>query len=328
MKGLNIKKIITSQTTLPMLFPYLNIKLPFFVYLLIHITLKCNRTCDHCYQSDSFYEKSEMDISLLEDIFKERSKMFFKPFVHLFGGEPLFFKKMEELMRLVEKYKVKLSLTTNGDLLNNNTKFFKSQFVKQVNISVNPPALENLEEYCLQMVSSIEKLKTANPALIINLNYNLNPKHYMYLLKVFCFFSKACGKGLVDVFVIQHYMHTKIKDVCDFDCAKIKTMLAVVKKTKADFSVRILPQVKDIDTYYQSSDFMSHKCYAPFFGLSVLPNGKVAAGGAVFGCNVVLGDLQKESLADVWRSDKLKQFTLRMRKKLPQACIRCCQKIY
>lgn len=324
----NIKKIVAGKKNFLMLFPYLNLKMFFPLYLLIHITMECNRRCSYCYQHDGSYGEGDISLELLENVLKERSKMFFKPHVHLFGGEPLFFKDIDALFLLLKKYKTTVSLTTNGDLISQKVGLFQSPFVRQVNISLNPPTGKDLKMHLVKMLESVRAVKDANPSLVVNLNYNLNPDDYLLLYDVFSFFKKNTEPGLIDVFVVQHFMHKEIKSVCEFDCVKIREMFELIKGAKTDFDVVFLPEVDAIETYYEGKKFMSRKCYVPFFGLSIYPKGEVKAGGGVFGCNVALGNLQEDTLLNIWKGKKQKHFNDGIRKKLASDCIRCCQKLY
>lgn len=324
----NIKKIVAGKTRLGMIFPFLNITFKNPFYLLLHITMKCNRSCKYCYQQDSFYGQEEMSLETFEDILRQRSEMFIKPYVHLFGGEPLFYKDLNKLWELLIKYKVKFSLTTNGDLIGDKMMFLSSIFLRQINISLNKPFGKNLKDHLLELLENILVLKKVNPKLCINLNYNLNPDDYDFLKEVYCFFKENAPKGLIDVFVVQHYMHPQISATYKFDCGKIKNDIEFVLTEEALFDVRVLPEVKDIKSYYTTDDFISHKCYVPFLGLSIFSDGRVAAGGGVFGCNVVLGNILKETIKDIWQGHVFKEFRKRIRKKLPKSCSRCCQKLY
>lgn len=328
---MNIKKLISSKPFFGMIFPYLNITPPFPLYLLLHITLNCNRQCKHCYQQDDFYKnisQKEMDINVIEQILKNCSKSFFKPYVHLFGGEPLFYKEIDKLSKLIKKYKYKISLTTNGDKIVKNLDFLAMRFVKQINISLNPQAGKNKEEAFNTLLKSLKKLKQANPKIKINLNYNLNPADYLYALDTLIFFSNHTDKGLVDVFVMQHYMDKKDLSEAGFERSKLSKLLKDIEKCHTIFPVRFLPNIKDIDKYYFAKDFLGHRCYTPFLGLSIMPDGKVTPGGGVFACNSVLGNLSKDSIKSIWQGKVFKNFKNAVRKKLPKICIRCCQKIY
>lgn len=328
MKFFNIKKIIARKSRLGMIFPFLNFTFNSPFYLLLHITLKCNRTCSYCYQQDDFYQKEEMPLDVFANIMEQRSKMLFKPYVHLFGGEPLFYSDLSGIEELLQKYNVKISLTTNGDFIKKQLNFLSMSFVKQINISINPPEGKLWESHLNDLLEVVLKLKEINPTLSINLNYNLNPHDYSLVGDVYLFLKNKLKAGIISVFVVQHFMHPNIADSYDFDCDKIDAVLDQIGENNACFDVEVLPPVKDIRQYYRTDSFMSHKCYVPFLGVSIFPQGEVSPGGGVFGCNYILGNLHKSKLINIWKGQLMKNFKNTIRGKLPKSCARCCQKIY
>lgn len=328
MKFFNIKKLVSRKTSIGMVFPFFNFTLKNPLYLLVHITLRCNRACSYCYQNDGFYQKEEMSLELFENILQQRSKMFIKPYIHLFGGEPLFYADLGGIKKMISKYKVKTSLTTNGDFIDKHLDFLSMSLLKQINISVNPPKGQPLDDHLKSLLEKILQLKKINPKICINLNYHLNPEDYNLLGAVYLFFKNNLSVGVVGVFVVQHFMHPEISGTYDFDCDKIDADLLQIRENNACFDISILPQINDIREYYRTDNFISHKCYVPFLGLSIFPKGNVAPGGGVFGCNYVLGNLNKINIADIWRGEIMQNFKNSIRKKLPCSCARCCQKIY
>ena len=94
---------------------------PWLWHLHLKCTDRCNAKCDFCVEqgckidenADNFLESVD---KMLHEM--EREKCLYS--VSLTGGEPLLFKKFEDLIKILKKYPIKfLTMNTNGTLLQN-----------------------------------------------------------------------------------------------------------------------------------------------------------------------------------------------------------------
>lgn len=79
-----------------------------------HITFRCNLRCTHCYASAD-EGRSEMDLSLLDQVIQEAKRCGFRQFI-ITGGEPLTHREKDELLEICAKHRgqgINLVLRTN-----------------------------------------------------------------------------------------------------------------------------------------------------------------------------------------------------------------------
>ena len=85
-----------------------------FKKIYIEITNICNLKCSFCPETNR--EKKYMEIESFENILKK-----VKPYTNLIAlhikGEPLLHPNLNEILKICEKEKIKVNITTNGTLL-------------------------------------------------------------------------------------------------------------------------------------------------------------------------------------------------------------------
>lgn len=318
-----------------MLLPLMKIRIPHPVFILLHITLKCNRNCAWCYQKqDSFYRQHSGDMRLeaFEKILAEAKPGFFlRTHIHLFGGEPLTHPEFPVFLKICKKYNYSPTITTNGDYLREYMEIIKSSTISQLNISLNRPGYDSLEktyEGLLKCIALLAKEK------VINLNFALTPGDYHLLEQVTLFFSSKFKKGAINSFTCQHFFSRngpsggKIKGI---NVYLLEEQIKKLQKEKINFKLLFLPHIglKDLRKYYYSEFSFRNKCYIPWLGLNIYPDLTVTAGGGVLGCNRILGDLNVTSIREIWRGEKLGSFRDSLLSQgLESRCNRCCHKLY
>ncbi len=92
-------------------------------HVFIELTSKCNFSCDYCVYRHSKRKKDFISLPFLEKILLDLKKL--KPIDYVMFsafGEPMLHPQFSEACRLVKKYGYHLIVTTNGSLLNEETK--------------------------------------------------------------------------------------------------------------------------------------------------------------------------------------------------------------
>jgi MoaA/NifB/PqqE/SkfB family radical SAM enzyme len=330
----NIKKIISNKTGLGLLFPYFDIVLPNPLFALVHITLKCNRECSWCYERrDAFYKSFSNHMSI--GMFRKVLSCFkgSKPHLHIYGGEPLSHPEFPRFLEYCKAGNFRPSLTTNGDYLDQYSELIIGSSLSQVNISVNAVIRADGSLNAPFQSKIRDFLERNQGRKIINLNYTIEPGTYGYLEEAAAFLTDGLRKNSFSVFVVQHFNSelTTGSGKSGFDICKLVDVLSRLRKTRLRSRLLFLPNIKieDLEKYYATGTVFRNKCYVPWMGLSIYPDLTIAAGGGVFGCNRVLGNLNETGILDIWRSARFKDFRLRLaRDGLPKECNRCCHKIY
>ena len=109
-------------------------------YLRISLTDKCNLRCSYCNPVDMpkgyFAGLSRMTAEEIDQIVSVFVKEGVKK-IRLTGGEPLVRKDAREIIELLSKYLVELSISTNGVLIHDYLDTFKQAGIKSVNVSLD-----------------------------------------------------------------------------------------------------------------------------------------------------------------------------------------------
>ena len=107
---------------------------PSLRYLLLNITNRCNLACRHCYIGEAGQEEMQPDvfektISQFEDMGGLK--------LMISGGEPLLHSKFRELMDILQSYKLRTVILSNGTLIDDVTAGTLSQYVNEVQVSID-----------------------------------------------------------------------------------------------------------------------------------------------------------------------------------------------
>ena len=88
-----------------------------FKKIYIEITNICNLKCEFCPETKR--TKQYMEVEEFEKIIKKIYKYTKLVCLHV-KGEPLLHRKLEQILEILEKYNLKVNITTNGTLIKNN----------------------------------------------------------------------------------------------------------------------------------------------------------------------------------------------------------------
>lgn len=88
--------------------------------LAISITNECNLSCKHCYAKSGVKKDNEMTLTEIMELIMQAKKCGTR-FITLTGGEPLIHPAIFEIVQCIKEQGIKISIATNGLLLNKNT---------------------------------------------------------------------------------------------------------------------------------------------------------------------------------------------------------------
>lgn len=309
------------------------------LFLIVQTTPFCNRACKPCVsQGKTRFYAEHFSGHLPADRFKEilisfRRKFWLKPHIHLFGGEPLCHPDFHLFLKYSQMYNYSPTLSTNGDFLAKYSELISKSSLTQLNISVNR-LIEDDGIINSKFAEIIKIFMYQNrKKKVINLNYLIVPQTYRYVKDVIGYFNAHYVKGDFAYFTIQHLNMIEKDDIGagGFNLKELADIIAGIKKLRLKFKLLFLPDIKshDIEKYYSPGSVFGNRCFAPWVGLTIYPDLTVTPGGAALGCNFVLGNLLKESITEIWRGNRLRDFRLGLIKKgVPEICSRCCHKLY
>ena len=281
-----------------------------------------------------------MDFEQLKKILEETKGFFIKPRIHLFGGEPLLHPEFERILDLIDEFDLKSSLTTNGVLLEKFADKILSSDLDQINIS-----LDDLGDKhdCLRVYSGcfdkalggIRDLRDKNNPgwqnKTININCLIGENNHPRLEEIVWYFID--NNINIDLLAFQHSYFSPGGRQPQIDLSLLASQMEKIKKIKAPFKVVFIPEIKtrDLKMFYflEKKESFKNNCLMPWLGLSILPDFEVTPGGGVLGCNLLLGNLKKFSIREIWRGRNLGYFRKKIKQKImPVSCARCCHRQY
>ena len=121
----------------------------------IEITNICNLNCSFC--SKNSRKKENMTLEEFKQILEKIKHRTESIYLHV-TGEPLLHPNFEEILSIIDKYNIRLNITTNGTLLKNKIEVLnKCKNLRKINISLHS---ENHDEnYYNQVFNSVSKLE-------------------------------------------------------------------------------------------------------------------------------------------------------------------------
>ena len=316
-------------------------RLPGPLFVVVHVTLRCNRGCPDCYQQhDAFFRRHPGNMSLadftavLDNIMAFR---FYRAHIHLMGGEPTFHPDFGAIVKAVRSRGASVTLTTNGVLLRQHARSLLNPGVKEMNVSV---PLDARGDIASDFRDSLDGYLAAGQAAggrrpRLNLNLVISPATSPFIEQTAGFFRDRYPKGTFATFTLEHLEFERAaRERMRVGLIDLKALTLQAERIRAgQWPFRILwaPRIRpaDYERYYRSDDLFRHTCIVPWTGLAVYPDLAVTAGGAIFACNQILGFLKEQSLRQVWQGRHLRDFRERLSSEgLPAACFRCCHKFY
>lgn len=150
-------------------------------YLRISLTDKCNLRCTYCNPVDlpkgffaHFNKMTAEEIDRISGIFVEEgiSK------IRLTGGEPLVRKDAREIIMLLSKHKVELTITTNGVFVHEFIDTFIEAGIRSINIS-----LDSLDRNKNQIISGRDEYDRIRENIDLLLSHNFQVKVNTVILK-------------------------------------------------------------------------------------------------------------------------------------------------
>ena len=130
-----------------------------FKKIYIEITNICNLKCKFCPETSR--KKESMSIENFEEVTSKIQNYTEIVCLHV-KGEPLLHNKLEDILKILEKYNLKANITTNGTLIKEKLEILKkSKAVRQINFSIHSITQNEMlkNQYLYNIFESVEQLK-------------------------------------------------------------------------------------------------------------------------------------------------------------------------
>jgi radical SAM protein with 4Fe4S-binding SPASM domain len=279
---------------------------------------------------------------------------FYKPKIGIWGGEPLVYKGITELMSCIKTKGLEVGLVTNG--------YFLEKYAGDIvaNMDLLGVSLDGPEEIhdklrgkgtFAKVIRGLEKIiavktKQKNSNLYIEILFCITEDTYRYMSKFYRYIKQKFNVGFV--FEPGWYFSPEVKrkykqemkeylnfepSYCDgfdntkpeeIDPEKIKESIDEIEKIKGDSYVHFFTPLKEMKKFLSDPDYACGitKCLAPVKKVGILPNGDVTFCHA---CpDYIIGNIFEENLIDIWNGKKANIFRKILKEKgLFSICKRC-----
>jgi radical SAM protein with 4Fe4S-binding SPASM domain len=114
---------------------------PYPRWIVFQLLEKCNLRCKMCYEwgeQGSYFEKKDLeqlDIKAVKKVIEECHSV--KPYFELFGGEPLLYPQVDEVLALIKHYGCDVDIPTNGTLLEKHADMLTEYEPKRIWVSID-----------------------------------------------------------------------------------------------------------------------------------------------------------------------------------------------
>jgi hypothetical protein len=277
-------KLLLGLAKTPLLFyPHYKFHLPLPTVLMIENTNHCNADCVMCPRDTLSRKRGFMDFGLFEKIIREASSEKRKPVTHLHGfGEPLLDKRLPDRIQLAKDYGI-----TRTYIVSNASLLFPETSRKIIG-------------------AGLDKMKISF--------YGTDEESYNNTMKRLDF--KVTLQNIVDFLRIRKEMKSQTPRLI-LQYLPNETNHAKTAEFRALWSPLIDPQVGDClnvaslhnygggRAYNPLGKKIVSVCYFPWTSMSVLWDGRVVTCCMDSNGVQVLGDLNSQSVQDVWNGPVL-----------------------
>jgi SynChlorMet cassette radical SAM/SPASM protein ScmF len=309
---------------------------PKLVSLYISPTEFCNLKCKHCWTSPRF---SRSDKQSLEDtdikIFKKgilEAKKLGLSHVKFTGSEPLMYKNAIELFKFVRSKGLSFSVETNGTLIDDFTaKMLAKYKVAYISVSLDSTNSIGHDKFrgvngsfdaSVQGLENLKKYKIPSEIIFSLVRSSVDDLFNMP------FFAKSLGVNCLKINIVEAIARAEnLNDKGEL--LSVAENIKIFRKFEQKF-IKIprydLSIMYDLPIAFKSTAALRQTTNLSRCGihniLGILPNGKLAICGIGFiKKDAVLGDLNHESLTDVWINNN---FLKQIREDIPKNFIGIC----
>lgn len=289
------------------------------------LTDECQSKCKHCYRDSipSFLSGDER-LSITENI--ARSSVYW---VSLTGGEPLIIPEVIDIARILKNHNKKVTITTNGYLLNKFVREIINIKLDAVHISVdshrgkvhdylrNTPGLFDKIHNTILEIRKHRSFK--RPA--VKLRCTISKINYLEMIDYVKFWKEK-----VDAIHFQPIVNNSINRVRDKnlmftqeDEVLFRNILSRLQREYTFFRNMYYSLMPDyIFNRRELHERLSYKCLlVSSSGLYILPDGNVVS---CYGRREeILGNVKNDSISDIWKSKK----TINLQRKIRDTSSEC-----
>ncbi len=316
----------------------------------LFLTRRCNLKCKMCGQwGDQGVTKKgnkiqpDMPLKKLREVILTLAE--FRPSITLFGGEPLLYTEIEEIIKLIKRNQLHCVMITNGYLLEKYARIITSEELDELNISIDGPkkvhdkirGINGLYSKIEEGIKAVHNLKKGKKPLI-----NLQTTITKYNINDIVDMLNVAEEFKADSITFHHLIFLDKEDIKNTEArfpslgckdwegfvfkpgiepGKLSDIIGEIndKAKNRPFSVNVYPNFspKEIEQYYRDRKYFpksySGRCKSSWLCAYVFPDGELRP---CLNFKYSFGNLKNEKFEDVWNSEKAVKF----RKMLTDNC--------
>jgi len=333
--------------------------------LTFFLTRKCNLRCKMCGQwgeggitksQDKGKITEELSLERFREIIDELGK--FKPSITLFGGEPLLFSRVVELIKYIKDKGLHCVLITNGFLLESLAQDIVESGLDELNVSLDAqgqlhdeirgmPGLFDVIMSGLKKVEYYKKLKRKHHP-IVNLQCTISKFNYLSIDRMLAVAKESGADSLTfhNLIFLSNDVIEKQKKIDELlncssidwsgfifepgiDASILSEKIKEIQSVKHKFSVDFYPNFSrtELTNYYENPCYFptgfNAKCLSPWLVAYVFPDGEVRP---CLNCNYSYGNLKNEKFLNLWNcKSAIRYRKLLKEKSIFPVCSRCTE---
>jgi sulfatase maturation enzyme AslB (radical SAM superfamily) len=296
------------------------------------------------------FEKEELDLNTWKTIVDGIKQ--YRPTIQLFGGEPLLYHGVTDLVRYIKARGLRCQMVTNGTLLNAYADKIVDSGLDNIWISLDGPDdvhdnIRNGKGIFYKIIAGIRsinelKRKRGLTSPKLNILYTIMDKNYLHLNEFIDSMSDVQISRIIFSHIIfisknqynrQNYLLNKqfgvlsqewagyVLDTASID---IEALIDEIHKvmSRGLNNVYFYPVMDDsmISKYYNNNAYSwDKKCYAPWLTAQVHPDGSLAI------CSdFKVGSMVDSGFHELWNNETSQKFRSMLKKRKLPVCDRCC----
>ena len=297
-------------------------------------TLHCMAHCSHCDpRSKHFSTNYELSLMEYDEIINDLKKMGTEQ-ICISGGEPLMYSGLEQLVRLITSKGIKVSLNTNGWLLNEDM-FIKliDAGISCVNLSIDSPFAEihdnlrKLPGLYEKAISQIKKCKGTGLPFILNIRMVLSKYNYKHIVEMIEL-VRDIDADILSIDMIEADSKTRnfllstseIREFKEIYAPQIISRLCNLdlKEELKQYAIKQINDIFNLDFntaynyeagFYWPDDRIKEKCDIPSTFMIIEGDGMVLPCNAVeYNRSEIVGNVRESSVDQLWTSSQWKEF--------------------
>lgn len=313
-------------------------RMPELQYMFIYLGWQCNLNCKHCWVPKDQYEmEAHLSESMVDECLQFAEQMNVRS-IKISGGEPMLYKKsVAKIINFAKKYGIYISIETNGTLLDK--KFVEDNYYERLSYSVSIDSSDAQVHNAFRGAKfAFEKSVDAIKYIIDNgmgcgVTYSTYDGNENDIDRMIRFCENNAVKHMKINPIVKMGRAENFDDNYSMTTISPEKILQLYAKyclherNGVHVSIMVPPAFSGLyflkDIAQKNPENICANC--PTFNiLSILPNGDVGLCAEAYRSNdLKFGNINQQSLYDIWNGEKMQQFRNSLFCELDGVCSDC-----